>query len=83
MKGAFTDPSGLAPELWHFAYQWPLLEQPLQVAFCAEQLSQPGEWEWIQLGHCEVHFFLWFALLRLMTLAEGMDGLAGTHCSHS
>ena len=26
---------------------------------------------------------LWLALLRLMALAEGMDGLAGTHCSHS
>ena len=26
---------------------------------------------------------LWLALLRLMALAEGMDGLASTHCSCS
>ena len=29
-------------ELWHFACQWPFLEQPLQMAFHAGQLSQPG-----------------------------------------
>ena len=61
-QGAFTALSDLAaclptaPELWHFACQWPILEQPLQVAFHAGQLSQPGESEQVQLGHCGVHF---------------------------
>ena len=87
VMGAFTAPSDLvaclptAPELWHFACQWPLLEQPLQMAFCAGQLSQPGECEWVQLGHCGVHFFgvlfwgwqpwqrAWMALLAHITAA--------------
>ena len=61
-QGAFTAPSGLAvcwptaPELWHFAHQWPLLEQPLQMAFHAGQLSWPGECEQVQLGYCGVQF---------------------------
>ena len=50
------------PELQHLACQWPFLEQPLQVAFCAGQLSWPGGCKWVQLGHCEGHFcglFFW------------------------
>ena len=39
-----------------FACQWPLLEEPLQVAFLAGQLSWLGECEWVQLAHCGVLF---------------------------
>ena len=50
------------PELCHFACQWPFLEQPLQMAFHAGQLSWLGGCEWVQLGHCEADFcglFFW------------------------
>ena len=46
----------VAPELQHFACQWPFLEQPLQIEFCAGQLSWPGECGWVQLEHCGAHF---------------------------
>ena len=65
---AFSAPSDLVgcwlavQELWHLACQWPFLEQPLQMAFHTGQWSWPRECEWVQLGHCGVHFcglFFW------------------------
>ena len=57
-------------------------EQPLQIAFCAGQLSQPGGCEWVQLGHCEANFY-GFVFMGLTALAEGVDGFTSTHHSGS